>query len=132
MEAMWPRVCPDGRQNVLKMICHPQGLRPFIRNFPEMARALLGRMQREAEDNTVSAEVLAEVLRDTGMPERWPSAEPEPSPVFTTHLEANGASLKLFAMISTFGTPQDVTADELRVGSFFPADAASEALLRNL
>jgi len=39
-------------------------------------------------------------------------------------------TLRLFAMIATFGTPYDVTTDELRVETFFPADAASEALLR--
>lgn len=32
----------------------------------------------------------------------------------------------------TFGTPQDITTDELRVESFFPADAATAELLRKL
>ena len=35
-------------------------------------------------------------------------------------------------MIATFGTAQDVTADELRIESFFPADAATEKLFRSL
>ena len=48
------------------------------------------------------------------------------------HLEAHGVSLRMFTMISTFGTPQDVTADELRIESFFPADVQSEMLLRQL
>jgi hypothetical protein len=34
------------------------------------------------------------------------------------------------AAIATFGTAQDVTADELRIESFFPADEATEALFR--
>ena len=32
--------------------------------------------------------------------------------------------------ISTFGTPQDITADELRVEAFYPADADTEAFFR--
>lgn len=35
-------------------------------------------------------------------------------------------------MLSTFGTAQDITADELRIETFFPADASSAALLRVL
>jgi hypothetical protein len=38
----------------------------------------------------------------------------------------------MFSMITTFGTPQDVTADELRVESFFPADPQSEMLMRKI
>ena len=38
--------------------------------------------------------------------------------------------LSLFTVIATFGTAQDVTADELRIESFFPADAATEQLFR--
>ena len=42
----------------------------------------------------------------------------------------DGAVLRLFNTLTTFGTPQDVTLDELRVEMSFPADAASDALLR--
>lgn len=35
-------------------------------------------------------------------------------------------------MISTFGTPYDITTDEIRVETFFPEDGATEALLKNL
>lgn len=38
----------------------------------------------------------------------------------------------MFSTLTTFGTPLDVTADELRVESFFPADAETETLLRRL
>jgi hypothetical protein len=30
-------------------------------------------------------------------------------------------------MVTTVGTPQDVTAEEIRLESFFPADQATEA-----
>jgi len=133
-EAVWKKVCPDGRKNILKMIFSEHGLRPYISNFEDVARMLLGYVQREAAESAGAAEILAELMKDTGLPRRIRNAEimPQPSPVFATQLKANGVSLSLFTMISTFGTPLDVTADELRVGSFFPADDATEAFLRNL
>jgi hypothetical protein len=38
--------------------------------------------------------------------------------------------LSLFTTLTTFGTPRDVTLDELAVELFFPADDASDAILR--
>jgi transcriptional regulator with XRE-family HTH domain len=133
-EAMWQKVAPDGDRNVLKMVLHPDGLRPYIRNFEDVARMLLGYMQREAAESSAAAAMLETLLRDSGLPRRLRASEPmpQPTPVFAMHLEALGVKLSLFTMISTFGTPQDVTAEELRVGSFYPADDASEAFLRNL
>jgi transcriptional regulator with XRE-family HTH domain len=134
VDEVWNRVCPDGRRNVLKMMLHPDGLRAFVRNFDEVARTLLARLQREAADSAGAAETLDELLRDAGLKRRFQMTDAPvmPSPVFVTELHANNVTLRLFAMISTFGTPQDVTADELRVGSFFPVDAASETFLREL
>lgn len=131
---VWRKVAPDGRRNILKMIFHSDGLRPYIRNFDDVARMLLGYVQREAAQSAAAAEILQEVLRESDLPRRLRATEPlpQPTPVFATHFEVNGAKLSLFTMISTFGTPQDVTAEELRVGSFYPADDESEAFLRNL
>ena len=133
-EAVWKKVCPDGSHNILKMIFSEHGLRPYITNFEDVARMLLGYVQREAAESAGAATILAELMQDTALPRRLRMTEvmPQPQPVFATLLKANGVSLSLFTMISTFGTPLDVTADELRVGSFFPADDATEAFLRNL
>jgi transcriptional regulator with XRE-family HTH domain len=132
--AIWKAVAPDGRRNILRMILHPSGLRPLIRNFEDVVRMLLGYLQREAAHSAAAADLLEELLRDMELPRRLRAAEPmpQPAPVFATEIEAFGVRLSLFTMISTFGTPQDVTAEELRVGSFYPADDATEAFLRNL
>jgi hypothetical protein len=39
---------------------------------------------------------------------------------------------RLVSTMTTLGTAQDVTLQELRVESFYPADAETEQLLRNL
>jgi transcriptional regulator with XRE-family HTH domain len=130
---VWKKVAPDGKRNILKMIFHPDGLRPFIKNFDDVARMLLGYVQREAAESAAAADILEEVLRETGLPRRIRAMEPsQPTPVFATQIEGGGVNLSLFTMISTFGTPQDVTAEELRVGSFYPADDPTDAFLRNI
>jgi hypothetical protein len=54
-------------------------------------------------------------------------------PVVTTIIEAPGGRvLSLFHTITTLGTPQDVTLQELRIETSFPADAETEAFLRML
>ena len=37
-------------------------------------------------------------------------------------LDIDGLKLSLFTIMSTFGTPQDITTDELRIEAFYPAD----------
>lgn len=39
-------------------------------------------------------------------------------------------ALSFFTVISTFGTPQDVTLQELRIETFFAADETTEQFLR--
>jgi len=43
------------------------------------------------------------------------------------HIRKGDIELRLFSTIMTLGTPQDVTLQELRIESFFPAEA-SEAM----
>jgi transcriptional regulator with XRE-family HTH domain len=133
---LWERVCGKGPHNVLKMTFHPNGFRPFIVNFAEAAPVLLNRTRREAaaSGNAALHQLLDEILSYPGIPEEWraPAFEAPLPPVLPLHLAKGEVQLKLFSMITTFGTPQDITTDELRVESFFPADAATAELLRKL
>lgn len=133
-EAMWQRVCGDGPRNLFKLTFHAEGLRPLIANLEEVAPAFLARTAREALEHPEVQEVLDEVLRYPGLPAKLRHIDLEASrlPVLPTHFRVGPVDLRLFTMLTTFGTPQDVTADELRVESFFPADEASAGLLRAL
>lgn len=134
--AMWQRVCPGQPHNVLKVTFHPEGFRPYIRNFAEAAPVLLNRTRREAAacGSDKLLRLIDEILAYPGIPEEWkaPDWQAPPPPVLPLELARGDLRLKLFSMITTFGTPQDITTDELRVESFFPADADSAALLRAL
>ncbi len=45
-------------------------------------------------------------------------------------LNVGGRELRLFSTITTFGTPMDITIDEVAVESYYPADAESAAYFR--
>ena len=47
-------------------------------------------------------------------------------------ISVEGAMVKLFNTITTFGTPQDVALQELRIEMSFPADLETDSFLRAL
>ena len=136
LEAMWRRVCGDGPRNILKITFHAEGFRPYIANFNEVAPVLLARTRREAAavGNGALIRLIDEILGYPGIPAAWraPDWQAPPPPVLPLELAKDGLRLKLFSMITTFGTPQDITTDEIRVETFFPADATSAGLLKAL
>jgi len=133
-DALWQRVCGDGPRNMFKLTFHPQGLRPLIANMAEVGSHLLARARLEALEEPAVARLLDEVLAYPETPARWKVAEPasHPPPVLAAQMRLGDARLNLFTMLSTFGTPQDLTTDSLRVEHLFPADEESDALLRRL
>lgn len=136
VDAMWGRVCAGGARNVFKLTLHPEGMRPYIRNWDDVAAELILRTRREAEATCSAAlhALLQEVADYPGVRSEWQVAQwgRDPSPVLPVTLAKDGLELRLFTMISTFGTPQDITTDELRVESYFPADAVTESVLRQM
>jgi transcriptional regulator with XRE-family HTH domain len=123
--------------NLLRVAFHPLGARRVIVNWDDVSRHLLARAERElepaSEDRTAAA-LLAE-LRDYA----GPAVTARPSAplvaadlLLPIHVRTAAFELRLFSTIMTLGTPQDVTLQELRIETFFPADAASEATWRRL
>lgn len=135
-DALWRRSCGEGPRNVMRLTLHPAGLRPYIANWEEAAPMLVLRLQREAAatGSAATARLLEEIGADPSIPRRWrePDLEQALPPLLPLVLEADGTRLRLFSTVTTFGTPQDVTTDELRVESLFPADAESAARLQGL
>jgi transcriptional regulator with XRE-family HTH domain len=123
--------------NYLRLTFHPLGARRFIVNWDEVASHLLGRAERElgqAADDEAATTLLAELRGYAG-----PSAHQPRSPrlhpadlLLPLHIRAGGVELRMFSTIMTLGTPQDVTLQELRIETFFPADEPSERSWRKV
>jgi transcriptional regulator with XRE-family HTH domain len=123
--------------NVLRVILEPGPVRTRILNWQELAPALLERARREAVGGVLdlaTAELFQELRTrpDVASVLSSPRATATPSPVIDVHVEHADTELRFFSVVSTIGTPADVTAQELRVEAFFPADAATAERWRAL
>jgi transcriptional regulator with XRE-family HTH domain len=121
--------------NLLRLTLHPLGLRQFIVNWDEVCRRLLLRAHRELGgpiEDAAALSLLTELHAYPGVPER--PLVPTPSTidelVLPLHLRKDGVEIRTFSTIMTLGTPQDVTLQELRIETFFPADESSDRVLR--
>ncbi len=117
------RLSPGGGANFMRLMFAADGLRPCVENWPSARAALFGRLRREAAANphSPSNELLRE-LGDAVGPDRHGSDDRPDEPISTLELRVGGARLRLFSTFATFGTPQDVTLQELRIDMSFPAD----------
>jgi transcriptional regulator with XRE-family HTH domain len=118
--------------NVLRQMFHPAGLRRWVANWEEVAEALVQRVHREAIGGVPDAAtraLLAEILEQPDVPERWrlPDLSRPLAPFVPVVFAAPGLRLAFFSAVTTLGTPQDVTLQELRIECFFPADAETAA-----
>jgi transcriptional regulator with XRE-family HTH domain len=131
-EGVWSRV-GGAERNLMRLVFHPDGIRPLIANWPQIAPVLWHRARREADalGGQEMKAVLAELGRHQDAETLWTPEETALVPVLPLEIHSNGVRISLFTVIATFGTAQDVTADELRIESFFPADAATEKLFRS-
>lgn len=132
-EAAQLRLSTGGKLNFMRMMFHPKGLRPYIRNWEDTAQALLSRLRREAASNpgSPSESLLHELLSQEAHTGVTIAGEALLQPVAALELEIGGKILRLFNTLTTFGTPQDVTLQELRIEMSFPMDDATARLLRS-
>src|SRR4029079_12850810 len=108
-----------------------------IVNWLEVAGHLVVRLHRDIamrpEDDRLR-QLLARVLAVPDVPGEWRIPVPgrTAGPVLSVHMKHGPLELKLFTMITSIGTPLDVTADEVHLETYFPVDDASDAVLRSL
>lgn len=127
-------VIPAPRPNLMRLLFAPDGLRPAIHNWAEVARASLVRARREAAGDPIAEEIVRSALAEGGMPELWDDADlvsPQ-SLLVPVVIEMGGHVVRLLSTISTLGTAQDITLQELHIESFHPADPETDALVREM
>lgn len=118
--------------NVMRVSLHPEGLASRIRNLDAWAAHLLGQLRGQVErggDEALAA-LLDEVSRYPGIPAVAPAPDPAGRVVTALRLATPDGDLSLFTTIATLGAPLDVTAAELAIETFYPADEQSAAILQ--
>jgi transcriptional regulator with XRE-family HTH domain len=132
-EDIWTRVGGD-QPNLMRLFFHPDGIRPLVSNWREIGPLMWRRALREAD--AVGGQEMRAVLDQLAPLQDpdllWTTADTALVPVLPFELLVGGVKVSMFAVVATFGTAQDVTADELRIETLFPADAATEALFRSV
>ena len=71
-------------------------------------------------------QVLSELSQYQNADTLWAAEDAALVPVLPLEIAKDSMRISLFTVIATFGTAQDVTADELWIESLFPAAEATE------
>jgi len=128
----WASLPGSELSNAALFFVHPNGLRPYIRNFDEIVTLFMRRMKKEAielQDET-SFDLLESLFNHVDNIE---ASDMQPMlPALPVQIEFAETQLNLISVISSFGTAQDVTAQELRIETFYPADESSREFFRKL
>jgi len=138
-----------GPRNMLHLMFDPDGMRPFVERWDEVAGSLLHRVRTEATGRVIdektkelvasllaypggkanSAEQIERRSRQSNFGQTFKpnSATGEPIlPIIPLSFRKDETVLNYFSMVTTVGTPQTVAAQELRIESMFPADEETE------
>jgi transcriptional regulator with XRE-family HTH domain len=133
-ELLWDGVDPELLAppiNMLRLAVHPGGL-PRISSMTAACNTpLIRQLKRKSRDD--ADEALAALVDEVEsyLPDQLPES-PAHQPVVTLDLRTRDGDVRLFTVIATLGAPLEVTAANLAIETFLPADAASATRLRGL
>jgi transcriptional regulator with XRE-family HTH domain len=120
-------------RNMLHLIFDPNGMRPFVANWDKTAQSLIQRVNRESVGRVVdekTSELLRALYAYPDVKPEWLAADYADTaprlPVIPLSFIKDGTVMNYFSMVTTVGTPQTISTQELRVESMFPSDDATE------
>lgn len=118
--------------NMLRLAVHPDGLPRISSMTPACSTALVHHLERKSRDEADAA--LGELVEEmeSYLPPDRPPRPPGEEPMASMELHTRLGDVRLFTIIATLGAPLEVTAANLAIETFLPADADSAARLRDL
>ncbi len=132
LAALLPEHLAGPPMNVFRASLHPDGLAAHTVDFDQWATYLLTQLHRlvtvtadpglvEIETEVTSYPNIVELLARSD----WTNTPAVPELLIPYRLDISGVELSMFTTLTTFGTPRDITLDELAVELFFPNDPAT-------
>ena len=105
-------------------------VRAALRNWESVVRVLMDRARREAIGGVPDRELHAVVDELRQLPEVVSATDDltaivTGTPVVDVQFIVDDVPVNFFSVVSSIGSPIDVTAQEMRLEAFFPADNAS-------
>jgi transcriptional regulator with XRE-family HTH domain len=127
-------VTPGVTLNLADALVAPDVLRPYLLNWADVVRFFLRSVEADAAaDGTAeTSDLLQRLMSYDDVRSVMAQAAPLPveAPVLPMHFRKGKTNLRLFTVIATLGTPQDITLQELRIESFFPMDEVTREAFR--
>jgi transcriptional regulator with XRE-family HTH domain len=126
-----------GAPNAMRLMFHHRALRPWIVNWEPTAASMIQWLHRDVVSGfggVPSKALLDELLAYPDVPRHWRTLDVEAStaPFLPIEFRKGALTLRYFTTLTSLGTPHDITLQELRIESFFPADDATELRSREL
>lgn len=131
--AMFAANTKASSNNALELLFAADGMQPYVVNWEELSATVLLRLFREsvgAGDNRARRALYEKLKSMPSTPPQWRDlANRLPAgPTIDLILQKEELRCRFFTTMTTFGTPQDVTLQELRIESYFPADDRTREL----
>jgi transcriptional regulator with XRE-family HTH domain len=130
VDPFFAHVAPDLLRppvNLVRLGLHPRGLARLVVNLADVRAVFRSRISRQlANDPDPELTALYEELL-APEPDGAPSRRIDADVVIPMILRVGSRELRLFSTITTFGTPMDITVDEVAIESYYPADQDSAA-----
>ncbi len=112
--------------NVVKVSLHPRGVASRIANFTQWRKHILSRLQQQLE---LTGDAHLKALIDEVVAYPLPESEVQVDlehehlgVLLPLKLKTATGVLSFISTVTVFGTPHDITLQELAIESFFPAD----------
>jgi transcriptional regulator with XRE-family HTH domain len=127
----------EGSSNLIEMLVSPRGLQPAVEHWAERAAHGIDRVRRELSGSrtTESEDALLRRLVEAERrlpPLRASVATPAEAAIVPVKMRRGAVAVEFFSMITTLGTPLDVTLQELRIETFFPTTPESREAFRSI
>ncbi|MRD47779.1 helix-turn-helix domain-containing protein [Caenimonas koreensis] len=126
----------EGQVNVLRLSLHPRGLASRILNLNQWRAHIFERLRQQIE--VTNDQALADLLQEL---RTYPAANGAQDiridgehlgVVMPLSFRTPAGVLNFISTTTVFGTPIDITLQELALETFFPADQATSGALRDL
>jgi transcriptional regulator with XRE-family HTH domain len=121
---------PAPRPNLLRVLCHPNGARQLLANWPEVTRAILLRVTRELRHSPPAPDrmpPLEEALAYPGVRRLLAGVPAVPAAALLVPVDfrqPDGGITRYITTLATLGTAQDLTLRELRIETYHPVPSA--------
>lgn len=121
--------------NLYDLTLHPNGLRRFMLNPEEIIPHTLRRLRIAARFDEAARGVLERCLRYAGLNEFKDLQEPLSanfSSVLIENYRIHDLELSFVSMVAAFGSPEDVTAQNIQLELFFPQNQGTAKSMREI